>query len=258
MMDCKIMEKVNKGQVVAIIPARSGSKGVKDKNIRLLNGYPMIAYTIAAAKLSKQIDRVIVSTDSEKYAEIARSYGAEVPFLRPAEISGDESTDLEFMQHAIQWCYENEGSVPEYWVHLRATCPLREPKVIDGGIEKMKEHPEATCLLAVSLVEHFLTAFKWLIKDGEQYVKSIFFEDNDQANLPRKSYPDAYIPTTYVDVLTTKCIVEKNVLHGDKMVCYETEETIDIDCEEDLHRVREANPESYEMIFQYLRDNFPG
>ena len=120
-MDKKILEHIDKGKVFAIIPARSGSKGVKNKNIRLLNGYPMIAYTIAAAKLSENIDRVIVSTDSEQYAEIAQKYGAEVPFLRPAEISGDTSADIEFMQHAINWFYENEGKVPEYWLHLRVT-----------------------------------------------------------------------------------------------------------------------------------------
>ena len=85
-MNSEILNHINKGQVCAIIPARSGSKGVKNKNIRLLNGFPMIAYTIAAAKLSQNIDRVIVSTDSEEYAEIARKYGAETPFLRPAEV----------------------------------------------------------------------------------------------------------------------------------------------------------------------------
>ena len=104
-MNSEILEHIDIGKVFAIIPARSGSKGVKNKNIRPLNGYPMIAYTIAAAKLSKNIDRVIVSTDSEQYAEIARKYGAETPFLRPAEISGDRSTDIEFMRHAINWFY---------------------------------------------------------------------------------------------------------------------------------------------------------
>lgn len=255
-MDQKILEKIKKDEVVAIIPARSGSKGVKDKNIRLLNGYPMIAYTIAAAKLSKKIDRVIVSTDSEKYAEIARKYGAEVPFLRPDEISGDTATDIEFMKHAIQWCYDNEGSVPEYWVHLRVTCPMRNPEVIDEGIEKIKKHPEATCLLSVTLVENFLTAYKWLIKDGEEYVKSIFFENNDDANLPRKSYPDPYIPNIYVDVLKTECIVGNDRLHGNKMVCLETPETIDIDTEEDLKKAKEQDMKDFAQIFDYLKSNY--
>lgn len=250
-MDKKILEHIEKGKVFAIIPARSGSKGVKNKNIRLLNGYPMIAYTIAAAKLSENIDRVIVSTDSEQYAEIARKYGAEVPFLRPAEISGDTSTDIEFMRHAINWFYENEGKVPEYWVHLRVTCPLRNPKIIDEGIAKIKSHPEATCLLSVNKVEDYLTAYKWLVKDGEEYVKSIFFENNDDANMPRQSYPDTYIPNIYVDVLTTKNIVADDRLHGNTMVCFETAPTVDVDTDRDFERIK-SNRSVNEKMFDYL------
>lgn len=253
-MEQKILDVIEKGKVCAIIPARSGSKGVKNKNIRPLHGYPMIAYTIAEAKLSKEIDRVIVSTDSEEYADIARKYGAEVPFLRPAEISGDFATDLEFMEHAINWCYENEGKVPEYWVHLRVTCPYRDPAVIDEGIKKMKEHPEATCLLSITKVENFLTAYKWLILDGEDYCKSIFFDDNDKANMPRQSYPDAYIPNIYVDVLTTKSIVQDGKLHGNKMVYLETEETIDVDTEQDFANAGLVEKNMRSGVTSYLEE----
>ncbi len=251
-MNRDILEHINKGQVFAIIPARSGSKGVKDKNIRLLNGYPMIAYTIAAAKLAGNIDRVIVSTDSQKYAEIARKYGAETPFLRPSEIAGDNSTDIEFMQHAINWFYEKEGSVPEYWVHLRVTCPIRDPKVVAAGINKIKSHPEASCLLSVNKVENYLTAYKWLIKDGKDYVKSIFFENNDDANMPRQSYPDTFIPNIYVDVLTTKSIVAENMLHGNTMVCLETDETIDVDTAFDIEKLNGAGVDEYKELSVYL------
>ena len=113
-MDQRILDAIKKDEVVAIIPARSGSKGVKDKNIRCLEGYPMIAYSIAAAKMSKSIDRVIVSTDSPKYVKLAQYYGAEAPFLRPAELALDQSTDIEFVSHVIKWFYINEQSVPEY------------------------------------------------------------------------------------------------------------------------------------------------
>lgn len=250
-MNREITDCIAKGKVYAIIPARSGSKGVKDKNIKSLNGFPMIAYTIAEAKMTSGIDRVIVTTDSDKYAVIAKKYGAEAPFLRPAEISGDTATDIEFMKHAIQWFYENEGSVPEYWVHLRATCPYRDPEVICAGIEKIKKHPEATCLLSVTKVENFLTCYKWLTDDGTDYVKSVFFDDNDDANMPRKSYPDAYIPSVYVDVLTTRCIVENDKLHGQKMVSLVTEETVDIDSEEDFKNA-EINSCVMESILEYL------
>ena len=113
--------------IIAIIPARSGSKSLMDKNIKLLSGHPLIAYSIAAAKLSKGIDRIIVSTNSEKYADIARQYGAEVPFIRPDRYSTDTSTDRDFLIHAMKWLKENEDTLPEYWVHLRPTTPLRIP-----------------------------------------------------------------------------------------------------------------------------------
>src|SRR3989338_3142947 len=130
----------------AIIPARGGSKGVPKKSIALLCGFPLIAYSIAAAKLSKTIARVIVSTDSEEMAEVARSFGAEAPFMRPAEFARDTSPDIEFVQHAIQWLKEHESRVPEYLVHLRPTTPLRKPEDIDRAIEMLMKHKDATSL----------------------------------------------------------------------------------------------------------------
>ncbi|MBT6052972.1 MAG: acylneuraminate cytidylyltransferase family protein, partial [Candidatus Scalindua sp.] len=119
---------------IAIIPARSGSKGVPRKNIYFLGGHPLIAYTIAAAVLSSYIERVIVSTDSEEIAGIARDYGAEVPFLRPLEFARDHSSDREYLLHTMQWFQDSEGHVPEYWVHLRPTTPLREVGIVDQAI----------------------------------------------------------------------------------------------------------------------------
>ena len=106
-LEPRFKQLIQYGEVYAIVPARSGSKGVKNKNLRCLKGYPLIAYSIAAAKLTEGISRVIVSTDSPYYAEVAKYYGGEAPFLRPAEIAGDKSTDLEFMEHAIDWIYRN-------------------------------------------------------------------------------------------------------------------------------------------------------
>ena len=116
--------------VIAIIPARSGSKSVSDKNVKMLSGHPLMAYSIAAAKLSKSINRVIVSTNSEDYANIATSYGAEAPFIRPEEHSTDTATDRGWVIHAMEWLKKNENKVPDYWVHLRPTTPLRDFKII--------------------------------------------------------------------------------------------------------------------------------
>lgn len=236
-MNKDIINYIKKGVVYSIIPARSGSKGIKDKNIKTVNGHPLIAYSIMAAKLAKNIDRVIVSTDSEKYAKIARQYGAETPFIRPKEISSDTSTDLEFFKHAIEWLFENEKVVPEYWVHLRVTCPLREARVIDEAIDKIKAYPNATSLISGCIPKGVLTPYKWFIKDGD-YFKSIFFDDNDDANRPRQSYPVAYMRSVYVDIIKTETILRENKLFGKYIIPMITEETIDIDAYADYECVK--------------------
>ena len=104
--------------ILAIIPARSGSKSVKDKNIRIMNGKPMLAYSIENALQSGLVNRVIVSTDSPIYQEIACKFGAETPFLRPAEISADSSLDIEVFDHALRWLLDNEGYHADICVHL--------------------------------------------------------------------------------------------------------------------------------------------
>ena len=227
-MDKSILDKMQKGSVYAIIPARSGSKGIIDKNIRELNGYPLIAYSIAEAKLTKSIDRVIVSTDSERYAEIARKYGAEVPFIRPSEYSTDKSQDIDFMKHAVSWFGENENVIPEYWVHIRTTCPYRKPEIIDESITEIKKDSKATSLLSVCIPKRGLTPYKWLVMKDE-YLASIFFDDPDQSNRPRQSYPVAYSRSVYSDIYKSEIIVSQEKLFGKKIVPFYTEETIDID-----------------------------
>ena len=120
--------------MIAVIPARSGSKGVLDKNIKILDGKPLLAYSILSAKTIPLIKRVIVSTDSLKYAKIAKMYGAEVPFLRPKEISQDNSSDFDVFNHLIGWFRQNKENIPNIFVHLRPTTPLRERKVLIDAI----------------------------------------------------------------------------------------------------------------------------
>ena len=122
---------------IALIPARSGSKGVKHKNIKILQGFPLLAYSIAAAKMTQGIDRVIVTTDSKKYADIAKKYGAETPFLRPKLISKNKSSDLEFFEHCIEWLIVNENYVPDNIIHLRPTTPIRDPKLVSEAINTL-------------------------------------------------------------------------------------------------------------------------
>src|SRR5512140_3943973 len=110
---------------LAIIPARGGSKGIPRKNIRDVAGYPLIAYSIAAGLQARTVTRVIVSTDDEEIAAVAREWGAETPFLRPAEFAQDKTTDLPVFEHALKWLEEVEGYHPDVIVQLRPTSPIR-------------------------------------------------------------------------------------------------------------------------------------
>ncbi|MCM1334914.1 MAG: acylneuraminate cytidylyltransferase family protein [Bacteroides sp.] len=223
---------------------------MKNKNIRLLNGYPMIAYTIAAAKLTESIDRVIVSTDSEEYAKIARRYGAETPFLRPAEISGDRATDLEFMQHAINWFYENEGGVPEYWVHLRPTNPLRDCKVIEEAIHSFKYDESADSLRSA----HPISAcpFKWFWLDGGYY-KAFNGISLDEANKPRQAFPTVYVPDGYADVLRSSYIIKHDRLHGERMVGFCSPDCIDVDNMHDIEELERLGVQYQGDVIDYIK-----
>ena len=123
---------------VAIVPARGGSKSIPRKNIRLLRGVPLLAYSIEAGLRARLVDRVIVSTDDEEIAGIARAWGADVPFLRPAAIADDDTPDLPVFQHVVDWLEANAGGLPEILVQLRPTSPLRSPDCVDGAIELLR------------------------------------------------------------------------------------------------------------------------
>ena len=172
--------------IIAIIPARSGSKTLIDKNIAKLSGHPLLAYSIAAAKISKKIDRIIVSTNSKKYAKIATYYGAEVPFLRPDEISNDFSSDREFLLHAMLWFKKNQKKVPEFWVHLRPTTPLRDPKIIDVAIDKIVDDDAATSLRSGHKAPE--SPLKWFKKNKKGYFKGLLskLSGYEAYNLPKE------------------------------------------------------------------------
>lgn len=213
--------------IVAIIPARSGSKGVPDKNIKLIYGAPLISYSIKAALKSKLVDRVIVSTDSDEYAEIALDYGAEVPFRRPREISQDSSTDIEFFSHIISWMNKNEGHVPSYFVHLRPTTPLRDPQVIDEAIKVFVDSDHSALRSVHKMSESAYKAFE--INNSTLTTMCGQGANLDASNLGRQAYPATYDANGYVDVVRTSLIAEQGLLHGDNVYGFVTERTYEID-----------------------------
>jgi len=140
-------------RIVGIIPARAGSKGLPDKNIRLLCGKPLIYYTITAALAARSIEKVIVSTDSDRIAEIAKSYGAEVPFLRPAELAGDDTARLPVVRHAAMFLAESQKYQPDIFVTLQPTSPLRRAEHIDAAVEILN-NTQADAVMSVCEAEH--------------------------------------------------------------------------------------------------------
>lgn len=230
-----------RGEVWAIIPARSGSKGVPGKNVRRLGGHPLLAWSIRAALLSRRISRVLVSTDSEEYARLARDYGAETPFLRPAELAGDQALDAEFMLHALDWLAKHEGRQPAYLVHLRPTSPLRRPEVVDQAIDLFLADPRASSLCSAHEVSPPAKYFK-LNPDGSFSA----FIDEKYISLPRQQCPKAYAPNGYVDVLKSGQILAGPSIYGPRRLALVTEATPDIDTEEDWARL-EAHPQVEEL-----------
>jgi len=245
-----------KNNIVGIIPARSGSKGIKDKNLSNLCGYPLLAYSIVAAKLSKQISRVLISTDSEQYAEIGRRYGTEVPFLRPAELSGDTSTDRDFMMHAMQWVEENEGQLPMYWIHLRPTTPLRDPVLMDAAIQTLISRPEATSLRSAHASPE--SPFKWFRINNAGFLTGLTSEDThlDKYNLPRQSYPKVYIPNGYIDIVKRTFVLNSGQFHGDKVLGYESPYCTEVDSQDELDLLDFQLRKYGSPLLDYLKTHF--
>jgi N-acylneuraminate cytidylyltransferase len=220
--------------MIAIIPARSGSKGVPGKNIKLLGGIPLFAFSIIAAKMMPSVSRIIVSTDSEEYAQIAKEYGAEVPFLRPNEISGDKSTDFDLFLHALNWFKENENLIPEYILHLRPTTPLRNPQIMEEAVKLFLENKN----LASSLRSGHSapeSPYKWFLKDANNYFKGLRDDlTPEKVNLPRQSFPSVYIPDGYIDILKSSVILDSGTLHGDKMLVFESPNCVEVDTKDDF------------------------
>lgn len=226
--------------ILAIIPARSGSKSVIDKNIRLIDGKPMLAYSIAHALKSKYIGRVIVSTDSEKYADIAKEYGAEVPFLRPSEYATDMALDIDVFEHALKFLRDTEGYVPELVVQLRPTYPIRNVDDIDAMIEYMLDNPEYDSIRCVAPAKE-IPYKMWLLEGEGRFVKaSPLMKDIPECyNMPRQALPKAYYQNACIDIMRSEVILDKHSMSGDNIAAYVMEENFDIDTEEEFKNAEE-------------------
>ncbi len=238
------------GSVLALVPARSGSKAIKDKNVFPLAGHPLVGWSIAAARRSALVDRVLLSTDSVAYAAVGETYGAEVPFLRPETLATDDAVDNGYVEHALDWLAENGGE-PDLIVLLRPTSPLRRPEVIDEAVETFRTTGEATSLR--SLHEMSETAYKTFeITDGLLRPVGSPTRTVDDANAPRQHFPSTFEANGYVDVLSTDLIRSTGLLYGDRVVPYMTETVLEIDTLSDvgyLEYLVKQDPDLVERLF---------
>jgi len=242
----------NATEVLALIPARGGSKSIPRKNIRPFAGHPLIAYSIAAGRAAETVSRVIVSTDDEEIAAVARRYGAEAPFLRPAECSQDNTPDLPVFQHALEWLAEQEAYQPEIVIQLRPTSPLRRVRHIDQAVYRLLEQPQADSVRTVCVP--FQNPFKmWRIGPDGLMQPLLETQYPEPYNMPRQLLPEVYWQTGYVDAVWADTILSKGSMTGERILplIVDPSEWIDIDSPDDWRRA-ERLLESGELTFDEL------
>ena len=228
-------------QILALIPARGGSKGIPRKNVMLIAGKPLIAYSILQGQASKLINRVIVSTEDEEIAEVAQQWGAEVPFMRPSEYAQDLSPDIDLFRHALTWLQQHEDYVPDLVVHLRPTCPVRRVELIDKAINTLAARPEASALRSVTLAMQ--TPYKMWHITSDNYLEPVVRIKGipDSQSLPRQQLPPVYWQNGYVDVMRPRAVLENRSMWGDCAIPFIVDEPIfELDYPENIPAVEEA------------------
>ena len=219
--------------VLALIPARGGSKGIPRKNIRDFAGYPLVAWSISAGLQSELVTRVIVSTDDEEIAAVAREFGAETPFLRPADLAQDDTTDLPVFEQTLAWLKENEGYRPDVVIQLRPTSPIRPRGLVDDAIRILLSHSDADCVRGVVLAGQNPHKM-WRLPEGANGpMKNLLDVEGipEPYNAPRQSLPQVYWQTGHIDAIRTSSILEKKSLTGDVIypLVIDSRYTVDID-----------------------------
>ena len=232
-------------KILCIIPARSGSKGIPHKNIKEYNGKPLLGWSIVQAKESKYVSRmrIIVSTDSMEYKQVALEYGAEVPFLRPSEIAQDLSPDSHMIKHALDWLKDNESYVPDVVLQLRPTQPMRKTEDIDNCLD----------IFFNNMMEY--DSLRTVIPLDKTPYKSYKIEDNiliplckdyngilEPYNQARQIFPPSYIHNGYIDIIKASVVTE-DIISGTKIYPYvmSSEDKHDIDTLQDFTDMENSN-----------------
>jgi len=239
--------------IIALIGARGGSKGIKNKNIQAVGGYPLIAYPITCAQLVPEIpeEAVYFSTESGQIRTIAGKFMAETGLIkRPAKYSSDKATDIGWLSHAIE-TVEKSGKTVDLIVHLRATTPFIVPFVIDDAIKLFLKN-KADSLRSVHPLPE--SPYK-MYEKRDNYLHSYMGTPIEETTKPRQSMDIAWVPNGYVDILRAS-VIKAGSLYGEKILAFETEPVIEVDSQHDLDLLRATHEDA--VMFDYLRSFFPG
>ena len=215
---------------VALIPARGGSRSIPRKNLRDFAGFPLLAWSIEAARQARGISRVLVSTDDPEILQTALAFGAEAPFLRPPELARDETPDLPVFEHALRWLEEEEGYRPRLMVQLRPTSPLRPLGLVDEALGLMEEDPEAHSLRAVSPPGQ--NPYKmWRPDQGGCRIVPLLDGIPEAYNQPRQSLPPTLWQTGHLDVVRRETLISLRSMTGSRVrpIVVGPEYSVDID-----------------------------
>jgi N-acylneuraminate cytidylyltransferase len=246
-----------KNEIWAFVPARSGSKSIKDKNIKKFCGKPLIYYTFKILSDLKNVKKVIFSTDSMRYVKIAKKFDIKFEtHIRSKKTSVDLATDLEVFQEFIKKEKKNGANLPEFFLHLRPTTPYRRPEIINKAIQKfLKIKNNYTAMRSISKLSN--TGFRTLILKKKILVS--MFDNNknmDKLNIARQNFPDTFMANGYIDIIKTK-ILEQNKIHGDQVYGLLTEDlNSDIDTLEDFQNYEKILKSNvyFKKYFLYSRN----
>ncbi len=222
--------------MLAIIPARGGSKGIPGKNIKELCGKPLIAYTIEAALKAQEIHRVVVTTDSKEIAKVAMQYGAEIPFMRPSYLASDESSAVDVYLHAVEYLEKKDKIRNDKFVVLLPTAPLRDAYEIDHAVLTMKE---CACTTLISVVEADVPVSWYYHMNENMIIKNAGF-DSEHAINNRQMNSRYYIPNGAIYILDYQLLKRKRTYYTDDTIGYvmTKKKSVDIDTEDDFEYVK--------------------
>jgi CMP-N-acetylneuraminic acid synthetase len=242
---------------VALIGARSGSERVRDKNVRRLAGHPLLAYAIETARRAELFDRIVVSTDSERIAQVARWYGADVPFLRPTEYATSTSPDIEW----IAWTLPRLDERYDLFAIVRATNPFRGPDAIRRGLDQLLATPEADSIRAVELVKQH-PGKMWVIDEVGRLMRPLL----DQSHLDVawhagqfQALPPIYVQNSALEIAWTRVVAATGTREGTIQAPFLTEgyEGLNIDDEEDFERAEELVASGRAQLPAVEREPYP-